>query len=1041
MMRLYFLILIIMAGSINSLAHAGYTAACQVVNEPTISNLPDSLNIKSTDISISGTTLTTKIYLKQIPATLKLNYAPKGYMEYKWGVGIDIDNNKTTGDYQGFDYLMSTYHYNATDSSTNPITVAFGEQFQTKVWFNDQNGTKSIDTATLAISLPDNSITLSGNVPGLTGNSRLGLFAYDKAANLNNANYTAYYNLSSCQAQSFATNANCTTVDKNTNINVACALYNNKNYQATLPFDLGRYQRNNELTWGVTATEQAVSNDPNKECVKVDSAVNLYMPCLIYQDQKYFAHFKWNNSYFSLDLSDFHSANSASLFITDPNSQVKAAIVSNNTGAVFLQHRPAANLPAELDKVVLYHADGTTSELELTPTSKKLQPKASLPLSKYASCVKQSASNLYDTISNIFTFNNNDNDVRNIDNTSDSLLTCIQGGIDEAQSYDEKKIGNTLKGAQEQIKWQLEDAKFNSRGVVAYSLDKIESTLSDNALANLVIQRVRKLLPDKINLPSKPDPVEEALIPSDKLLVLDNNNTPTKLSTLVTTTPVTPNPTPEPVATPTVSAVSPDTATVGEKLILSVRGKNMYPLNTVSVTLDDCPNVINDGGTEDLMSFTCTPTSVGTKAGTAKETKTGKVLFTFQEVVSATSSKPVISAFTYTPDPAIQNQLTTFSITGSNLTDSISYELNGCAVVNKVSGGTSSKREFTCTPTELGAWQSTVRDTPIVQNFTVTVVKASVKTPAITNLSPKTVTKNTLTDFAVEGTDLTSAMTFTMDGCSDVKVLGNSSASVRRFSCTPTKVGIVKVIAKDRPTQKIFDVTVSEPAAAQSTVTWNITDNCDDGSRVDYRFWNAKGDRYPEAFTPGYGKTQTHVLECDVGEQVCFGGETNNKPFGLGNNFNNRCTDCCATCGGGTYKYEATCSGTTLNTGSYSIGSTGPAGGIVFYVDSSGQHGLEAQRADYRDAVTWTEALSAASSYGAGWHLPTKDELNKLYLQKNVVSGFSNVIYYYWSSTENEVTYPSYPGVFVWVQDFFRGGSQSASSKDNKFPVRAVRAF
>lgn len=1032
MSQLYFLILTMMVVGINPLAHAGYTAAYPAVNDPVISNPPDSINIKSATASKTARKNIDPAKIEALKGTWHLSYKiGNGTFSDKLVISDTVTQNSKTvglGLVSPSDKLVCNYDPTAY-ANLNSDYLCAGESISGAVTYIDL----------FSFRFSGHNVT-SGYYS--LGSGKTQTEAHNDAFQSLQYKFISLTGYRDPQTASGITNnssqnrgaTNCTTVDQNTNINVACALYNNKNYQATLPFDLDRFQKNNELTWGVTATEQAVSNDPNKECVKVDSAVNLYMPCLIYQDQKYFAHFKWNNGYFSLDLSDFHSANSASLFITDPNSQVKAAVVSNNTGAVFLQHRPAANLPPELDKIVLYHADGTTSELALTPASKKLQAKASLPLSKYASCVKKSASNLYDTISNIFTFNNNDNDVRNIDNTSDSLLTCIQGGIDEAQSYDEKKIGNALKGAQEQIKWQLENAKFNGRGVVAYSLDKIESTLSDDALANLVIQRVRRLLPDKINLPSKPDPVEEAIIPTDKLLVLDNNNTPTKLSTLIAVTPVTPNPIPEPVVTPTVSAVTPATATVGEKLILSVRGKNMYPLNTVSVILDDCPNVINDGGTEDLMSFTCTPTSVGTKAGTAKETKTGKVLFTFQVMVSATSSKPVISAFTYSPDPAIQNQLTTFSVTGSNLSDNISYELNGCAVVNTISGGSSTKRQFTCTPTELGAWQSTVRDNSIVQNFTVTVVKESVKPPVITNLSPKTVTKNTLTDFAVEGTDLTSAMSFTMDGCSDVKVLGNSSASVRRFSCTPTKVGIVKVIAKDRPTQKIFDVTVSEPAAAQSTVTWNITDKCDDGNRINYRFWNEKGQPYSEAFTPGYGTTQTNVLNCTVGEQVCFGGETGTKTWGLGNNFNNSCTDCCSTCGGGTYKYEATCSGTIPNTGSYSIGSTGPAGGIVFYVDSSGLHGLEAQRADYGSLVDWNTALTVAGSYGTGWRLPDLNELSLLYEQRNTVGGFNTYSSsYYWSSHKATVASARLIS--------FYNGSEFEFGLTMRHQVRAVRDF
>jgi len=37
------------------------------------------------------------------------------------------------------------------------------------------------------------------------------------------------------------------------------------------------------------------------------------------------------------------------------------------------------------------------------------------------------------------------------------------------------------------------------------------------------------------------------------------------------------------------------------------------------------------------------------------------------------------------------------------------------------------------------------------------------------------------------------------------------------------------------------------------------------------------------------------------------------------------------------------------------------------------------------------------------WYLPSSDELNKLYLNKSAVGGFSNT--FYWSSTEEDLVY------------------------------------
>ncbi len=65
------------------------------------------------------------------------------------------------------------------------------------------------------------------------------------------------------------------------------------------------------------------------------------------------------------------------------------------------------------------------------------------------------------------------------------------------------------------------------------------------------------------------------------------------------------------------------------------------------------------------------------------------------------------------------------------------------------------------------------------------------------------------------------------------------------------------------------------------------------------------------------------------------------------------------------------------------------------------------------------------------WYLPSKDELNKLYISKNVVGNFNQN--WYWSSTDQSSD-------MAWLH-YFNGGSQIASQKFGKNRVRAVRAF
>ena len=65
------------------------------------------------------------------------------------------------------------------------------------------------------------------------------------------------------------------------------------------------------------------------------------------------------------------------------------------------------------------------------------------------------------------------------------------------------------------------------------------------------------------------------------------------------------------------------------------------------------------------------------------------------------------------------------------------------------------------------------------------------------------------------------------------------------------------------------------------------------------------------------------------------------------------------------------------------------------------------------------------------WYLPSKDELNKLYLNKVAIGGFDNTPY--WSSTEISSTN-------TWIQ-FFDSGAIFSWGKSGLVKVRAVRAF
>lgn len=141
-------------------------------------------------------------------------------------------------------------------------------------------------------------------------------------------------------------------------------------------------------------------------------------------------------------------------------------------------------------------------------------------------------------------------------------------------------------------------------------------------------------------------------------------------------------------------------------------------------------------------------------------------------------------------------------------------------------------------------------------------------------------------------------------------------------------------------------------------------------------------------------------------------------------------------------------------------------GGIIFWLDATGQHGLIATPADqytrhwYNGSFVTTDATGTAigtgesntetivTVQGAGtyaaqncdnlnlngksdWFLPSKDELSQMYSQRSIIGGFNNSTF--WSSSEVD-------NGNAWVIDFGTG-IVSADAKSNLYIDRCIRKF
>ena len=77
---------------------------------------------------------------------------------------------------------------------------------------------------------------------------------------------------------------------------------------------------------------------------------------------------------------------------------------------------------------------------------------------------------------------------------------------------------------------------------------------------------------------------------------------------------------------------------------------------------------------------------------------------------------------------------------------------------------------------------------------------------------------------------------------------------------------------------------------------------------------------------------------------------------------------------------------------------------------------LEVAQYDFPNAMNWYKAKDACTKLGNGWRLPTKDELDKIYQNRNRIQSFTTGNY--WSSTESEINNAFYMGFDYGGLDF-----------------------
>ncbi len=133
------------------------------------------LDITGIASSLSGETLTVVFHLADVPERLAFNRTGvhANMMEYRWEVSIDIDNDLGTGHGGGFEYLLSASHTVFPAGEGKNEAVPIEEAAEANVWKLGPGSFEALWSGELDVSAEEDTITISGLIPGITADSRL----------------------------------------------------------------------------------------------------------------------------------------------------------------------------------------------------------------------------------------------------------------------------------------------------------------------------------------------------------------------------------------------------------------------------------------------------------------------------------------------------------------------------------------------------------------------------------------------------------------------------------------------------------------------------------------------------------------------------------------------------------------------------------------------------------------------------------------------------------------------------------------------------
>ena len=114
---------------------------------------------------------------------IRPNCVPENVVEYSWEVSVDVDGDRETG-FEGFEYILSSIYVAPRFQRRDRRAAITADELQTNTWHLKSAGEAFpefdfLGWARIEVSAEEDTVTLSGEIPGITAESQLAFGVYD----------------------------------------------------------------------------------------------------------------------------------------------------------------------------------------------------------------------------------------------------------------------------------------------------------------------------------------------------------------------------------------------------------------------------------------------------------------------------------------------------------------------------------------------------------------------------------------------------------------------------------------------------------------------------------------------------------------------------------------------------------------------------------------------------------------------------------------------------------------------------------------------